>query len=144
MSRKNVLYRVYDTDGNLLYVGATTNFAQRLTTHSTYQPWWDDASRVELEHFDSFEDMAEAEVQAIRSEQPRYNVVFAHPTPGPRRPRRQRGDGTIYRRADGVWIGRVELEPHADGRRRQKTVSSKNRETVVQKLEAVKAAVDHG
>ena len=46
--------------------------------------------------------------------------------------RRDKGSGSIYKRAsDGLWVATVELPPGADGRRRRKVVTSRDK-TVVQ------------
>lgn len=58
--------------------------------------------------------------------------------------RRARGDGGLYQRADGVWIGRVELPPGPDGRRRQKTVSSRSFDIAAKNLKKLRADVDSG
>lgn len=58
--------------------------------------------------------------------------------------RRARGDGGLYQRADGVWIGRVELPPGPDGRRRQKTVSSRSFDAAAKKLKKLRTDVDEG
>lgn len=58
-------------------------------------------------------------------------------------PRRGYGEGSIFKRADGVWIGAVEV-PTMDGKRRRKTVSSRNRNTVVKRLRELKKDLDTG
>lgn len=57
--------------------------------------------------------------------------------------RRSPGDGTLFKRADGLWVGRVEV-PSLDGKRRQKVVSSKDRNTCLRKLNEARAQVDAG
>lgn len=52
--------------------------------------------------------------------------------------RRPRGDGTLFKRADGYWVGGVELPPGPDGKRRVKRVVSKNRNTAMQRLRELK------
>lgn len=58
--------------------------------------------------------------------------------------RRGRGDGTLYKRADGLWVGGVELPAGADGKRRQRRVTAKSRSVVVDKLRKLQAAVVAG
>lgn len=72
VTNRNVLYRIFDDDRALLYVGATTNPGGRLRNHARHQPWWDEASTIDLKRFDTFEELAEAEIDAITSEEPRY------------------------------------------------------------------------
>lgn len=57
--------------------------------------------------------------------------------------RRTKGDGALFKRGDGYWIGRVEL-PTTDGKRRWKTVSSKDRNTCIQKLKKLRGEIDAG
>jgi integrase len=58
--------------------------------------------------------------------------------------RRGRGDGTLYKRADGLWVGGVEMPVGPDGTRRQKRVTAKSRNAAVDKLRKLKAAVAAG
>lgn len=60
----------------------------------------------------------------------------------PKTARRQRGDGGLYLRRDGMWVGVVDLPPGPDGRRRRKTVSSKTYPAAVAKLRALRREVD--
>lgn len=57
--------------------------------------------------------------------------------------RRGKGDGTLFKRADGMYVGRVEL-PSTDGKRRQKTIASRDRNTALRKLRDLKAAIAAG
>ncbi|WP_064630503.1 tyrosine-type recombinase/integrase [Mycobacteroides immunogenum] len=57
--------------------------------------------------------------------------------------RRTRGDGGLYKRADGLWIGAVEISS-PDGGRKRRTVSSKDKGTALNKLRALRAEVEAG
>lgn len=58
---------------------------------------------------------------------------------------RRRGEGSLYQRADGMWMGSVELDPGPDGRRRRRYVSSMNFGTAQRKLRDLRRTVeDHG
>lgn len=70
----NVLYRVFTADDRLLYVGISMGPATRIKQHHGEKPWWAEAHRIELEHFDSREAAAAAERQAIKSEKPLHNI----------------------------------------------------------------------
>lgn len=48
--------------------------------------------------------------------------------------RRRKGDGSLYKRADGMWIGAVSLGYGPDGKPRRKVVSSKSLPTAQKKL----------
>jgi integrase len=58
--------------------------------------------------------------------------------------RRGRGDGTLFQRADGYWVGGVELPPGPDGNRRYKRVVRKNRNDCLEALRQLKKDADAG
>lgn len=51
---------------------------------------------------------------------------------------RDRGEGGIYQRADGLWAASIELPAHG-GDRRRKVMTSKDKGTAIRKLNAAKA-----
>lgn len=58
--------------------------------------------------------------------------------------RRQRGEGSVFKRAsDGKWVGRVEVG-WVDGKRKRKTVYGSTQAEVVRKLRKVHQAVEAG
>lgn len=65
-------------------------------------------------------------------------------TPGKKR-KRQYGEGGLYQRADGMWVGALSLPPGLDGRRRRTPpVYSADREECKKKLEVVKQNLRDG
>src|SRR5688500_1630082 len=48
--------------------------------------------------------------------------------------RRGKGEGSIVQRADGRWMGRVDLGRGPDGRRQRKTVYGATRQAVAEQL----------
>lgn len=71
-----VVYRMRDAQGDLLYVGCSTQLPGRLQTHAREKGWWDDIARIDVEHFDSHAEAVAAEVLAIAAEQPLHNTHF--------------------------------------------------------------------
>jgi integrase len=57
---------------------------------------------------------------------------------------RDKGNGTLRKRADGTWEGRVELEPGPNGQRRRKSVYGKTKSEVQQKIKALLAEQEQG
>jgi len=57
--------------------------------------------------------------------------------------RRAHGEGSIFQRADGVWIAAVEV-PSANGKRRRKTVSNRRRDVVVKRFRELRKDIDAG
>lgn len=54
-----------------------------------------------------------------------------------RRARRGRGEGSVFRRADGYWVANVSAGFNADGKRRRRTVYGKTKKEVQDKLRAM-------
>lgn len=73
------LYRHYDSEDNLLYVGVSLSAVHRLSQHKKSAHWFSDIRRVEIETFDSREAVLDAERTAIYSENPLHNLK--RPTP---------------------------------------------------------------
>lgn len=59
------------------------------------------------------------------------------------RPRRAKGDGTLFKRADGYWVGGIELPPK-DGKRRFKRVVRKDRNEAIAVLRQLRKDLDAG
>ena len=77
------LYRLYDAKDRLLYVGITSDLMGRLTAHAD-KPWWPDVARKTAEWHPTRASAAEAEMKAIRSEDPVHNIAGTNPSGGPR------------------------------------------------------------
>lgn len=69
------LYRMFDSDGVLLYVGITSS-PKRLGQHQRNSAWWLAVARVEVEHYPTRADALAAEADAIRTEGPTHNVLL--------------------------------------------------------------------
>ncbi len=76
--RVYLLYRMYDEDDNLLYVGMSGRLLTRLDNHWITKPWLRDLRKITVRQYPSQEKGLQAETQAIRREVPRYNRVH-HP-----------------------------------------------------------------
>lgn len=73
---KTKLYRHFDKDDNLLYVGISYDFLQRTGQHRLRSGWWDNITRMTIEDFDTRKQAEEAEYNAIVKEKPLHNVAF--------------------------------------------------------------------
>lgn len=71
------VYRVYDHDGRLIYVGFTRNLAQRLQMHRYgYTAWWNNqAAKTVAKVYRTEREARDAEMAAIQSERPRWNIT---------------------------------------------------------------------
>jgi len=69
------LYRHFDANGVLLYVGCTINMPRRTYEHTSFSPWKDRISRTETTEFDTHAEALKAEKKAIQSENPLFNTI---------------------------------------------------------------------
>jgi predicted GIY-YIG superfamily endonuclease len=106
------VYRFFDPDGQLLYVGVTSDPHKRWLQHQRRSPWASLADTVSLEWY-AYEDLALiAERRAIRDESPRFNVRST-----PQGNAQQRAAGRASAHARGI-ARRISAEqmPRTDGR----------------------------
>jgi len=71
------LYRFFDTNDVLLYVGLTIDPGARFKKHRYTKQWWRDVDRIEIQHFNDLESLRAAERRAIEDEQPLYNISMS-------------------------------------------------------------------
>jgi len=70
------LYRHFDAEGNLLYVGISLSAVARLEEHKAQsKEWFNSIAKVTIERFPTRKLALKAELRAINEENPRYNVV---------------------------------------------------------------------
>jgi predicted GIY-YIG superfamily endonuclease len=72
--RRTALYRLFDSEGRLLYVGIAFDPRSRLSDHARQKEWWPTVADRTIEWHATRTEAAAAEVTAIRSEKPLYNV----------------------------------------------------------------------
>lgn len=76
IDQRTALYRFFDADGRLLYVGITHQPTTRFSQHAKNKAltWWPDVARKEIVWLNSRELAAEAEIVAIKTEKPQHNL----------------------------------------------------------------------
>lgn len=70
---QEVLYRFFDSQGTLLYVGISGNWMARLNSHSKTADFYSAVAGMTIERFPDRESVVEAELRAIKSENPLFN-----------------------------------------------------------------------
>jgi DNA-binding transcriptional regulator YhcF (GntR family)/predicted GIY-YIG superfamily endonuclease len=75
--QRTALYRLYDADDRLLYVGITSNPNERFGHHAATKAWWPEVARRDIEWRDTRPEAEAAEIEAIRAEAPLYNGQHA-------------------------------------------------------------------
>ncbi|MFJ9810702.1 GntR family transcriptional regulator [Streptomyces sp. NPDC101158] len=69
---RTALYRLFTSDGALLYVGITCNLDQRLAKHTLEKLWWHQVARMTVEWRATRAEALQAEEIAEREEHPRF------------------------------------------------------------------------
>jgi hypothetical protein len=72
---RHVVYRAFDVEEQLLYIGASDSFEDRKRAHLSLSGWAKDAAYWEIEDHPTRQAALDAEAEAIRSECPIHNVV---------------------------------------------------------------------
>lgn len=72
---RTALYRLYDVDDRLLYVGISSDPPSRMQQHAADKPWWPEVADQRIEWLDSRTEALDAERLAIAGEHPRFNHV---------------------------------------------------------------------
>lgn len=67
------VYRYYDENNVLLYVGYTTQGPKRNHQHASDKSWWTYVARQEVDHYETVEEAKKQEVQLIRHYRPPFN-----------------------------------------------------------------------
>jgi predicted GIY-YIG superfamily endonuclease len=86
------LYRFYDADRALLYVGISRNLADRWNWHRCKTDWYSRARYVALSFYPDRHDAFRAEASAIRAQNPLFNVLRCKPA----RSKKDRVDDSLY------------------------------------------------
>lgn len=127
-ARPTALYRLYDADGALLYVGITCDLDQRWKAHAR-KPWWPQVADKQVQWYDNRAQAGKAEVHAIVTEEPRHNIAW-----------RSRRYAHIYRFG---WLRERLLEEEEAIRTPRRTPRSKRGkealENLLQRREVVEA-----
>jgi len=75
MTKPTQLYRHYDKDDNLLYVGISLSAYARLSQHKLHSEWAKESAKMTIENFNNRNDALRAEKNAIEIEKPRFNLL---------------------------------------------------------------------
>lgn len=77
MQESTTLYRFFDKNDRLLYVGISKNHFARLNNHIQNKDWIFQAVRCTFQHFDTRDEASCAEIDAVQFENPIYNKQYA-------------------------------------------------------------------
>src|ERR687884_419494 len=68
------VYKFFDAQGALLYVGVTSQGPGRFYQHNRQKEWWPEVASTQIEHYPTREQALEREKELIRIEHPRENI----------------------------------------------------------------------
>lgn len=71
----HVMYRLYSEDGELLYIGITSDIVARMAGHRADKYWWTEVCTKRFEYLESRAELEAAERLAIIREKPLYNLT---------------------------------------------------------------------
>ena len=72
--RPHFVYRCFNVEGNLLYVGMTWNVDERIIAHRSNTHWFGEVNDVQVEKHEDKLSALTAEMVAIKDEWPMYNI----------------------------------------------------------------------
>lgn len=75
--KPSCVYRLYDIEGRLLYIGMSTNPLGRIPQHRSRKPWGKQIAYYDVAWHPDREAAKDAERRAIHAEDPLHNIVRA-------------------------------------------------------------------
>jgi predicted GIY-YIG superfamily endonuclease len=73
------LYRHFDKDGNLLYIGISVSVLHRISQHKRNSKWFAEICNITIQRFTLRRLAEEAEKLAIENEKPLHNKIYKNP-----------------------------------------------------------------
>lgn len=74
--KQTYLYRLYDVDNNLLYIGISYNLKMRFSKHARTKDWWPQVHKKYIRKYPNRFEAARIEEQAIKKYHPKHNNRF--------------------------------------------------------------------
>ena len=74
-TRWHVVYKFYDADDRLLYIGISASLTARLNQHADDRSWFREVASARVEHVQGRQAALDRELELIRAEKPLYNVM---------------------------------------------------------------------
>jgi len=71
---RHVVYRCFDWEGSLLYIGASSDLYKRWRVHVNRTPWFREVEKIAIKIYPNRWVAFAEENKAIQAERPRYNV----------------------------------------------------------------------
>lgn len=98
------VYRVFDANNRLLYIGVSVNVFDRMNKHRSYAEWWPVASHGRVIRYRNRRIARHIEAVAIETEAPIYNCTRELSELTPVRVTAPMEDFTIFWEDGKVWV----------------------------------------
>lgn len=85
---ESYVYRLRNRSGDLLYVGATSNWLRRFNEHARDKPWWPEITHFEIDTYANPVQARMAEMRALEAEPARHSKAGQRSPMVPYSPRR--------------------------------------------------------
>lgn len=72
-TRPHIVYRFFDANDELLYIGCSCGFLNRMAFHNTQATWVNDAVKITMKRYPDWNSGRVAEAAAIANEHPKWN-----------------------------------------------------------------------
>lgn len=70
------VYRLFNSAGEILYIGCSCKPESRWKAHRTLKTWWPEVASNTVDWYDALQEAEAAERSAILAERPKYNIVY--------------------------------------------------------------------
>jgi predicted GIY-YIG superfamily endonuclease len=72
---RTAVYRLYDSEGQLLYIGISNNPPVRWSAHARERRWWKDVTYKAVVWYPTRREAEAVEEEAVPAEKPLYNIA---------------------------------------------------------------------
>lgn len=73
--KETLLYRIFNSDGEIIYIGITCCYEIRMRGHKDSKFWWNEVDSIKTRKYPNRTKALEAEKRAIKKYNPVYNII---------------------------------------------------------------------
>jgi len=74
IEKENILYKIFNCDNEIIYIGITIDFQSRIKDHKYTKDWWSEVSYIRKTKYKNRFKVLEAEKRAIKKYNPVFNI----------------------------------------------------------------------
>jgi hypothetical protein len=102
------VYRAYSKQNQLIYVGRSVNFHNRISSHKGFSEWFKKVDFFKITHFETDSEMRLYEKAIIELEKPLFNIQYTNKEPNLERKKRK---ANIAEGLKGMELGKFKGTP---------------------------------